>query len=121
MSETVYLGIGYPRDLIRLQAQKESLNVLCGVLDSDSAYISFYYRLHDSDEWGCSGILIWKKIDSSLCTAMAERIALARIVVKIKHMLSFLFKLQYRHDHKTMINSSCVFGQYSGNSSSYWK
>ncbi len=45
----------------------------------------------------------------ALCTAMAETIALAKIVVKIKHMRAILFDLQCRQEQETMIYSTCVW------------
>ncbi len=44
----------------------------------------------------------------ALCTAMAETIALAKLVVKVKHMSAFLFDMQCRQEQETMINSTCV-------------
>ena len=45
----------------------------------------------------------------ALCTAMVEIIALAKLVVKIKHMRALLFELQCRQKQETMINSTCVW------------
>ena len=45
----------------------------------------------------------------ALCTAMAETIALAKLVVKVKHMRALLFDLQCRQQQETMINSTCVW------------
>jgi hypothetical protein len=45
----------------------------------------------------------------ALCTAMAETFALAKLVVKIKHMRVILFDLQCRQKQETMINSTCVW------------
>jgi hypothetical protein len=45
----------------------------------------------------------------ALCTAMAETIALAKLVVKIKHIRVILFDLQCRQEQETMINSTCVW------------
>ncbi len=43
----------------------------------------------------------------ALCTAIAETIALAKPVVKIKHMRALLFDLQCKQEQETMINSTC--------------
>ena len=43
----------------------------------------------------------------ALCTAIAETIALAKLVVKVKHMLALLHDLQCHQDHKTTIQSTC--------------
>jgi hypothetical protein len=40
---------------------------------------------------------------------MAETIALAKLVVKIKHMRALLFYLQCRQEQETQINSTCVW------------
>ena len=45
----------------------------------------------------------------ALCTAMAETIALTKLVVKVKHMRAILFDLQCRQEQKTLINSTCVW------------
>ncbi len=45
----------------------------------------------------------------TLCTAMAETIALTKLVAKIKHMRALLFDLQCRQEQETMINSTCVW------------
>jgi hypothetical protein len=45
----------------------------------------------------------------ALCTAMAETIALAKLVVKVKHMRALLFDMQCRQEQETMINSTCVW------------
>ena len=42
----------------------------------------------------------------ALCTAMAETIALAKLVVKVKHMSALLHDLQC---HETTIQSTCVW------------
>ena len=45
----------------------------------------------------------------ALCTAIAETIALAKLVVKVKHMRALLFDLQCCQDQETQINSTCVW------------
>ena len=45
----------------------------------------------------------------ALCKVMAETIALAKLVVKIKHIRALLFDLQCRQEQKTMIHSTCVW------------
>jgi hypothetical protein len=45
----------------------------------------------------------------ALCTAMAETIALAKLVVKIKHMRVILFELKCQQQQETMINSPFVW------------
>jgi hypothetical protein len=82
------------------------------------------YTLSDSDFAGCkdtsrstsgytilmNGVVVaYYSGRESLCTAMAETIALAKLVVKIKHMRALLFDLQCRQEQKTMIHSTCVW------------
>ena len=45
----------------------------------------------------------------ALCTAMAETIALAKPVVKVKHMRAILFDLPCCQEKETQINSTCVW------------
>jgi hypothetical protein len=45
----------------------------------------------------------------AMCTAMAETIVLAILVVRVKHMGAILFDLQCRQEQETMINSTCVW------------
>jgi hypothetical protein len=44
----------------------------------------------------------------ALCTAMAGIIALAKLVVKLKHMREILFDFQSKLEQTTLINSTCV-------------
>jgi hypothetical protein len=41
--------------------------------------------------------------------AETRTIALAKLVVKVKHMRAILFDLQCRQEQTTMINSTCVW------------
>jgi hypothetical protein len=50
-----------------------------------------------------------RNLTVTLCTAMAETIARAKIVLKIKHKRPILFDLQCRQEQETMINSTCVW------------
>jgi hypothetical protein len=77
---TIDLGIRYMRDLARLYTRDQQLNVLSG-----------------------------RQSIVALCTAMAETIALAKLVVKVKHMRALLFDLQCRQHQETMIYSTCVW------------
>ncbi len=54
-----------------------------------------------------SGVVAY--YSGSLCTAMAETIALAKLVVKVKHMRALLFDMQCKQELETMINSTCVW------------
>ena len=45
----------------------------------------------------------------ALCTAMAETIALAKVVVKVKHTRALLFDLQCHQAEETSIGSTCVW------------
>jgi hypothetical protein len=110
---TVELGIRYTRDLTRLRARDQSLNVLYGLSDSDfagckdtSRSTTGYMILMNG---GVVAYYSGRQSTVALCTAMAETIALAKIVVKIKHMRAILFDLQCRQEQETMINSTCVW------------
>ena len=45
----------------------------------------------------------------ALCTAMAEAIALAKLVVKFLHICALLHDLKCHQEHKTTIQSTCVW------------
>ena len=49
-----------------------------------------------------------KQSTVELCTAMAETIALAKLVVKVKHTRALLHDLQCHQEHETTIQSTCV-------------
>ncbi len=57
----------------------------------------FHVKLHDSDEWLNGGVVAYysgRQSIVALCTAMAT-IALAKLVVRVKHMRALLFDFQY--------------------------
>ncbi len=109
-------GIRYTRVEALLMARDQKLNVL---------YCD--YGLSDSDFAGCKdtsrstfgymvlmngGVVAYysgRQSIVALCTAMAETIALTKLVVKIKHMRALLFDLQCRQEPETIINSTCVW------------
>ncbi len=110
---TVELGIQYTRDLARVQAREQELNVLYGLSDSDfagckdtSRSTSGYMVLMNG---GVVAYYFGRQSTVALCTAMAETIALAKLVVKVKHMRALLFDMQCRQEQETMINSTCVW------------
>ena len=97
---TVELGIRYTRDMERLKKRDKKLNVLCTLSDSDfagckdtSRSTSGYMILMNG---GVVAYYSGRQSTVALCTAMAETIALAKLVVKIKHMRVILFDLQCR-------------------------
>ncbi len=92
---TVELGIQYTRDLARLQAREQELNVLYGWSDSDfagcketSRSTSGYMILMNS---GVVAYYSGRQSTVALCTATAETIALAKLVVKVKNMRALVF------------------------------
>ncbi len=110
---TVELGIKYTRDITRLHARDQQLNVLYALSDSDfagckdtSRSTSGYMILMNG---GVVAYYSGRQSTVALCTAMAETIALAKLVVKVKHMRAILFDLQCRQKQKTLINSTCVW------------
>ena len=106
-------GIQYSRDLNRLRLRNQELNTL--------------YALSNSDFGGCSdtaratsgnvilmnaGAIAWysgRQTTTALCTAMAETIALAKVVVKVKYLRAILFDLQCRQVEPTYIDSTIVW------------
>ncbi len=111
LKRTVELGIQYTRDFARLQAREQELNVLYGLPDSvagckdTSRSTSGYVILINS---GVGAYYSGRQSTVALCTGMAETIALAKLVVKVKHMRALLFDMQCRQEQETMINSTCV-------------
>jgi hypothetical protein len=110
---TIGLGIRYTRDLARLSIRDQKLNVLYALSDSDfagckdtSRSTSGYMILMNG---GVVAYYSGRQSTVALCTAMAETIALAKLVVKVKHMRALLFELQCRQEQETLINSTCVW------------
>ena len=84
------LGIRYTRDQNRLSARDQKLNTLYALSDSDFAgckdtakSTSGYMILMNG---GVVAYYSGRQSTVALCTAMAETIALAKLVVKVKHM-----------------------------------
>ncbi len=97
---------------MRLRVRDQSLNVLYGLSDSDfagckdsSRSTTGYMILMNG---GVVAYYSGRQSTVALCTAMAETIALAKIVVKIKYIRAILFDLQCRQEQETMINSTCA-------------
>jgi hypothetical protein len=95
---TVGLRIRYTKDLQRLLARDQHLNVLYALSDSDfagckdtSRSTSGYMILMNG---GVVAYYSGRQSTIALCTAMAETIALTKLVVKVKHMRAVLFDLQ---------------------------
>jgi hypothetical protein len=110
---TLDLGIRYTRDLARLQTRDQKLNVMYALSDSDFAGCKDTFRSTSGYMILMNGGVVayysGRQSIVALCTAMAETIALAKLVVKIKHMRALLFDLQCRQEQETMINSTCVW------------
>ncbi len=86
---TAELGIQYTRDLpvARLQAREQELYVLYGMSESGFAGCKDTSCSTSSNMILMnSGILFGRQSTVALCTEMAEIIALAKLVVKLKHM-----------------------------------
>jgi hypothetical protein len=110
---TIDLGIRYTRDLARLHTRDQQLNVLYALSDSDFAGCKDTFRSTSGYMILMNGGVVayysGRQSIVALCTAMAETIALAKLVVKVKHMRALLFDLQCRQQQETMINSTCVW------------
>jgi hypothetical protein len=90
----------YTRDEAQLLARDQKLNMLYNLSDSDfvgckdtSSSTSGYMALMNG---GVVAYHSGRQSIVALCTAMAETIALTKLVVKIKHMRPLLFDLQIR-------------------------
>ena len=90
------LGIRYTRDQDRLSARYQKLNTLYAISDSDFAgckdtgnFTSGYMILMNGRV-----VAYYSGRQSTLCTAMAETIAIAKLVVKVKHMCALLHDQQ---------------------------
>jgi hypothetical protein len=101
------------RDSQRLLARDKKLNVLYVFSDSifavckdTSRSTSGYMILING---GVVAYYSGRQSTIAVCTAMAETIALTKLVVKVKHMRAILFDLQCRQEKKTLINSTCVW------------
>ena len=110
---TSHLGIRYTRDLNRLRNRGHDLNVLYGLSDSDfagckdtSRSTSGYVALLNG---GPVAYYSGRQSTVALCTAMAETIALAKLVVKIKHLRALLHDLQCCQNRETTIESTIVW------------
>ena len=113
---TIGLGIRYTRDLARLSTRDQQLNVLYALSDSDfagckdtSRSTSGYMILLNGSVVTVVAYYSGRQTTVALRTAMAETIALAKLVVKVKHMRVLLFELQCRQEKETIINSTCVW------------
>ena len=103
MKVTKDLGIHYSRDQDRLSARDQKLNTLYALSDSDFAgckdtakSTSGYMILMNGGVVAyCSG----RQSTVALCTDMAETIALAKLVLKFKHMCALLHDLQCHQEH----------------------
>ena len=107
------LGIHYTRDQDRLSARDQKLNTLYALSDSDFAgckdtakSTSGYMILMNG---GVVAYYSGRQSTVALCTAMAETIALAKLVVKVKHMCALLHDLQCYQEHETTIQCTCVW------------
>ena len=114
---TKTLSIQYTRDLNRLISRGHDLNVMYGLSDSDfagckdtSRSTSGYIVLLNG---GPIAYYSGRQSTTALCTARAETIALAKLVVKIKHFRALMHDLQVRQNQETPIESTdCVGRQY---------
>jgi hypothetical protein len=110
---TIDLGIKYTRDPERLHTRDQQLNVLYALSDSDFAGCKDTFRSTSGYMILMNGGVVayysGRQTTVALCTAMAETIALAKLVVKIKHMRVILFELKCQQQQETMINSTCVW------------
>ena len=106
-------GIVYTCDQTKLDPRKQKLNTLYGASDADLAGCLYMCK-------STSGYMIFmnggvvayhsaRQTVVALCTAMAETIALTKVVTKIKHMLALLFCMDCVQHEETLINSVMVW------------
>jgi hypothetical protein len=107
------MGIRYTRDIDRLRVRGHDLNVMYGLSDSDFAgckdtakSTSGYIVLLNG---GPIAYYSGRQTTTALCTAMAETIALAKLVVEIKHLRALMFDLQAVQLQGTLISSTIVW------------
>ena len=67
------------------------------------------YALRTAGEISPIAYYSGRKSTTALCTAMAETIALAKLVVKIKHLRALMHDLQVRQNQETPIESTIVW------------
>ena len=110
---TKSLGIRYTRDQNRLRSRGQDLNVIYGLSDSDFAgckdtakSTSSYLVLLNG---GAIAYYSGRQSTVALCTAMAETIALAKLVVKIKYLRAMLHDLQFCQHEQTNVGSTIVW------------
>lgn len=110
---TKSMGIRYTRDIDRLRVRGHDLNVMYGLSDSDFAgckdtakSTSGYIVLLNG---GPIAYYSGRQTTTALCTAMAETIALAKLVVEIKHLRALMFDLQAVQLQGTPISSTIVW------------
>ena len=106
-------GMQYTRDLDRLSKRDQKLNVLYALSDSDFAGCKDTAKSTTGYMIIMNGAVVayysGRQTTVALCTAMAETIALAKVVVKVKHMRALLSDLQCQQEEETSIGSICVW------------
>ena len=106
-------GIHYTRDITRLGLRNQKLNTLYAHSDSDFAGCRDTARSTSGNVILMNAVAIsWysgRQTTTALCTAMAETIALAKVVVKVKYLRAILFDLQCRQVEPTYIHSAIVW------------
>ena len=94
-------GIHYTRDITRLGLRNQKLNTLYALSDSDFGFAGCRDTARSTSGNVIrmnTGAISWysdHQTTTALCTAMAETIALAKVVVKVKYLRAVLFDLQY--------------------------
>ena len=110
---TLNLGVRYTRDLNRLRNRGHDLNILNGLTDSDcvgckdtAKSTSGYLVLLNG---GLVAHYSGRQTIVALCTALTDPIALAKLVVKIKHLRALMHDLQCCENRETTIESTIVW------------
>ena len=110
---TKSLGIRYTRDLNRLRVRGQDLNVIYGLSDSDFAGCKDTAKSTSGHivllNGGPIAYYSGRQTTVALCTAMAETIALAKLVVKIKYLRALLHDLNFCQTRETNVDSTIVW------------
>jgi hypothetical protein len=115
LQDTKTMGIRYIRDIDRLRVRGHDLNVLHGLSDSDSDFAGCKDAAKSTS--GCIVLLncgpvayhSGRQTTTAPHTAMAETIALAKLVAEIQHLRALLFDLQAVQLQGTPIRSTIVW------------
>ena len=110
---TTELGLRYTRDAKVLEQKLQKQNTLYAMADSDFAGCLDTGKSTTGYMIFMNGAVVAyysaRQSTVALCTAMAETIALTKLVVKVKHMRALMAGLTHHQEGETVINSTCAW------------